>query len=211
MTSWKVPRIWDGGRCFILGGSPCLLNEKLELIHNERVIGVNNAYELGDWVDVCYFGDARWYTDWDNREKLLDFAGLKVCCCDQLLYPVRPGIKVIHRGKPEGIDKRPDYISWNSNSGFSAINLAVHFGVKTIVLLGFAMQEDKNGKHNWHDHHLVKGHNPPDPYAKFLGCAGAIQRDAEEMEIKIINSTMISRIPEDVFPRIPLEEVLQLA
>ena len=163
MGGWKVPRMWDGGRCFILGGSPCLLDEPLELIEHERCIGVNNAYELGDWVDICWFGDERWF-EW-NRRKLLEFGNIKACCVDKFVTQERPGVKALSRGKPQGIDKRIDHISWNNNSGFSAINLAVHLGVKTIVLLGFAMKEDDG---SWDD---SRGEMTREEYDAFLKCA----------------------------------------
>lgn len=206
MSSWHVPRMWEGERCFILGGSPCLLDEDLELIHDERIIGVNNSYELGDWVDICWFGDERWL-EW-NREKLSEFKGLKMCCVESLAKDLeRKEIKALHRGKPQGIERRSDHVSWNNNSGFSAINLAVHLGVKTIILLGFAMKVGKDKEHNWHNHHLIKGHDPI-PYFKFLDSLPVIKKDAKELGITIINSTMDSDIEERFIPRMPLEEVV---
>ena len=55
--AWIPPQIWKGQTVFILGGGPSLNEANLDLIHDRRVIGVNNAYQLGSWVDVCWFGD----------------------------------------------------------------------------------------------------------------------------------------------------------
>jgi hypothetical protein len=55
--AWRIPKMWKGQTVFIIGGGPSLNGTPLHLIHEHRVIGVNCAYMLGDWVDVCWFGD----------------------------------------------------------------------------------------------------------------------------------------------------------
>ena len=154
-------------------------------------------------MDVCWWGDPRWF-DW-NKEDLAGFAGLKVCCCESLRK--RPEVRVLKRGKPKGIDLRSDFASWNSSSGGSAINLAFHFGVRRVVLLGFDMRIGDDGEDNWHDMHKIKGHTE-DPYPRFMEAFPVIKEDAEREGMEIINSTMISKIPEDVFVKRPLEEVV---
>lgn len=201
-VEWNVPRMWEGASVYILGGGYSLLGEKLELIHDKRVIGVNTSFMLGDWVDVCWFGDTRWY-DW-NTVDLSEFGGLKACCCGALMD--KPEVKVLKRGKSMGIDIRPNFVSWNRSSGSSAINLAVHLGAKRIVLLGFDMKSNDRGEDNWHDLHKVKAHY--NSYPRFLEAFPLIRKDAVDLGVEIINSTMCSLIPEDIFPKIPLEEIV---
>lgn len=203
--AWKVPRIWPDSIVYILGGGVSLKGENLSLIHNERVIGANDAFLLGDWVDVCWFGDARWY-EW-NKDKLLNFAGLKICCCPGLKAK---GIKVIGRNgnRSEGITTNPYHISWNRCTGSSAINLAYLFGAKTIVLLGFDMKQT-DGKDNWHDNHKIKNPSsniPNSPYNRYLKSFIAIKQDAEKLGVKIINATVDSAITQ--FEKKCLEEVI---
>ena len=203
MTSWTVPKMWLDSTAYILGGAPSLLKENLSLIHNERVIGVNDAFRLGDWVDVCWFGDVRWF-DW-NKEELKKFKGLVACCCPRLADK-NDWVKVLSRGKPQGIEPRPDFISWNKSSGGSAINLAIHFGVRRVVLLGYDMKPNEDGKDNWHDNHKVKN-NTTLPYPRFLQSFPIIVRDAERMGVEIINTSMDSLIDEKYVRKMPLEEV----
>ena len=77
---WEIPRIWDGGQCFIIGGgasfprqfdvpesiiqevylnknTPSAYAPYMEGIHGEHVIAVNMAYRLGQWLDCVLFGD----------------------------------------------------------------------------------------------------------------------------------------------------------
>ena len=71
---WRVPRIWEDGQVFILGGGPSLprqfgvpervLRSVLERkesvnayspymapIHSKHVIGVNAAFLIGKWIE----------------------------------------------------------------------------------------------------------------------------------------------------------------
>ena len=144
---WRVPELWPDSVVFIIGGGPSLLQEDLTPLHvpSRRVIGVNNAYLLGDWVDVCFFGDCSWFLH--HQSKLLNFAGIKVSCCPRFggRNDRWPGIKFLpkDREKKTGISNHPkrNRIAWNKNSGYSAINLAYYLGAKRIVLLGFDMKD----------------------------------------------------------------------
>lgn len=221
-NEWSVPELWPGNTAYIIGGGSSLnttglppakdnmpaiiakINEDLAIIQDKRVIGVNNAYELGNWVDVCWFGDVRWY-EW-NRKKLLDFRGLKACCCPTLVAPERPGIKVLKRSNQLGLSEDKKSVKWNKSSGSSAISFAVHFGVKRIVLLGFDMYIGKDGYHNWHDNHEVKGHSPANPYGRFINPFVNIDVDAKRMGIEIINCNLDSNITQ--FEKKALAEVI---
>ena len=201
---WKAPRIWPDSTVYIIGGGESLNKEKdLPLIHDKRVIGCNDAFLLGDWVDVCWFGDNRWW-EW-NREKLRDFGGLKVCCCSGLKN--RIDLKLLSRNgnKSEGIGENPYYVSWNRSTGASAINLAYHFGAKKIVLLGFDMKRVE-GKDNWHDNHKIKHTKTTPPYNRYLQAFIAISKDAKTLGVEIINCSMDSAITQ--FDKVSLEEVL---
>lgn len=52
----------------------------------------------------------------------------------------------------------PGEIGWGSNGGFQAINLAIQFGTKRIILCGFDMSIQK-GFH-WHGRHPPGLNNP---------------------------------------------------
>ena len=54
---WTPPKIWEGQTAFIIGGGPSINDLDMDLIKDRRVIGTNNAYQMGGWVDICWFGD----------------------------------------------------------------------------------------------------------------------------------------------------------
>jgi hypothetical protein len=54
---FRPPKIWEDGAVFIIGGGTSINDIDFGPIQHYRFIGVNNAYKMGDWVDICWFGD----------------------------------------------------------------------------------------------------------------------------------------------------------
>lgn len=201
---WQVPRMWDGETVFVIGGGPSLRGADLTAIQRRPVIGINQAFRLGPWVPVTFFGDPSFFDT--NYADLRLHPSLKVTNHARLRHI--PWIRVLRRGKPLGIESaRADTTAWNSNSGGSAINLAVLFGAKRIVLLGFDMRLDAQGNHNWHD--LYTSRSPDDVYEKrFLPRFRAVAEDLKALGIECVNANPDSALEE--FPKLPLEEAVQL-
>lgn len=110
---------------------------------------------------------------------------------------------------PWGIDPDPGKLRWNTNSGACAINLAVHFGVRRIVLLGFDMQQVE-GRRNWHDDYpkaqQKKGQEEYVPYPRMMEAFGVIAQDLKKMGIECENATNGTAM--ECFPKVSLEDVL---
>lgn len=176
------------------------------------MIAVNNAYgdplkdEKGkatcyvprQWTSAVWFGDSRWL-DWHHKY-LKGFSGIIAHCAPR--HEKNQSLFYYKRGKQSGIDQRPSFVAWNKSSGGSAINFAYHLGASKIVLLGYDMHK-VDGKTNWHDDH--PSHNK-DPYWRFLRPFPFIAKDAESLNLTIINATPGSAI--DCFPIMTLENYL---
>jgi hypothetical protein len=171
---WQVPKIWEGGECWIIGGGPSMprqfgvpedviskvLSQELgpdayspylSPIHEKHVIAINAAFLIGNWMDIVFFGDGNYYRY--NRNALLAYPNVKVTCNPKLSDYVRTDrIKYVARDQkhPFGISKRPNHVSWNQNSGAAAISLAYHLGAVRVVLLGFDMMRMEGNRH-WHN------------------------------------------------------------
>lgn len=208
---WAPPRLWEGQTAYILGGGPSLAGMDLSPIHGRRVLGVNQAYTLGPWVEVTWFGDHRWF-EW-NVSRLRSYPGLVVTCAREFIdKKSNPAwVKLLRRGEQyHGIETRPGYVAWNGNSGASAVNLAWHLGCARVVLLGFDMRRTPgapNEGHNWHADHAGHHTPPADIYERrFLRCWPYIARDAERLGLEILNATPGSAIEE--FRRVTLEDAV---
>jgi hypothetical protein len=192
---------------FILGGGPTLL-ESLEGadLKKKNVLGVNSSFCLGLWVDVCFFGDAKFY--WWNRNGLDRFQGLKITINDlsknrYRSVEGRKGINVIKRGKFKGMENCPNKIGWNKSSGAAAINVAYHLGAERIVLLGYDMRFI-NDKKNWKPH--VREHTHMNSYGNFLKGFDAIKKDVEKLDLEILNATPDSALK--AFPMVDIGKVI---
>jgi len=228
--SWKVPRIWEDSCCWVIGGGRSLINQleipedivervmKKELplsaysdyfepIRNDHIIAVNSAFLLGDWIDVMFFGDINWFLH--NRYQLRKFPGLKVSCHNRFQGKTREereDVKYVERDreKPYGLSDKKYKVSWNYNSGACAINLAYHFGVKTVFLLGFDMKPVDNQTH-WHNEYGKK--TSKTVFEKHLKGFPFIKADAERLGLKIYNVNPDSAIQE--FEKVSLKEILK--
>lgn len=230
---WTVPRMWEDGECWIIGGGPSVpkqfnipddiiqkvLSKELEPsayspyfapIHNKHVIGINAAFLIGDWIDMVFFGDKRWYLE--NRERLALFPGLKVSCHASLLRNDTEKIKVLPRNTKHGQGISPDYskICWNGNSGSAAISIAVNAGVTKIILLGFDMKLDKDSKQHWHGLYGTANRKAGEvkglPFERHSRGFPAIQRDALIRGVEIINACPDSTIKQ--FRKTTVKEIL---
>ena len=230
---WQVPRIWEGGDVWIIGGgpsvpkqfdipdkiiqsvvrgtSPSVYSPYMSLLHDKHVIGVNVAYMIGDWIDLVFFGDSGFLLKY--QVELANYQGLKVSC-----HPKANDvswIKFLPRDKShaQGISSNPMRVSWNGNSGAAAISVAAHAGAKRIILLGFDMKVNETANQHWHDVY-GKTKAPVDkrkprrmPFHRHLRGFPQIARDAKQMGIEILNACPDSAI--ECFTKVTAKEILQ--
>jgi hypothetical protein len=199
---FEIPRSWLNETIYIIGGGPSVSNTPLHLIYDKKIIGVNMAYKLGDWIDICFFGDSRWF-DW-NREEIKKFKGTIITCQRKLRHINGHDIKSVQKGKKKGIETNPKFVCWNGSSGGCAINIAYHLGASRIVLIGFDMKT-KNGEHHFHNDYPAKG-KQYDPYKKFIEPFPVIKKEANRLGVEILNATPDSTI--DCFPIVKIEDTL---
>jgi hypothetical protein len=196
------------------GGNPNEYSAYLAPLHDKHVIGINNTYRIGTWIDVLFFGDCGWYLA--HKAAVANFPKLKVTCCDRFAnknVEQSEGIKYLAKDKQKtrGISNNASTVSWNGNSGAAAISMAVHFGVKKIVLLGFDMALDANNVSHWHGSHnpgrqvSINKRKAP-PFTRHMMGFPTIAADALRLGVEILNCSPISTIT--VFPKVSLKEVL---
>lgn len=181
MPVWNITPIWKDKECFIIGGGVSLKDFDWDLLKPEYTIGCNDAFKLGVSIcKVCIFGDKKWFfgsttgKTKGNQKQLETFEGEVFTNLPKLLHS---DISYLHTLKRGGRGLYTDCLCWNQNTGFSAINLALLFGCKTIYLLGFDMKMT-NGKHNWHNNRAdVSG---AEVYHTFLETEKRVQKDWKE-------------------------------
>jgi hypothetical protein len=209
MAIWQVPKMWEDGDVYILGGGPSVTKQfnipdaivqevvkgesprvyspYMSFLHNKHVIGINVSYLIGDWMDMVFFGDSNFLER--NMQNLIKFPGIK-CSCHHIVLPYN-WIKYIPRDRrPRGISGNSKTVCWNGNSGAAAISVAAHAGAKRIILLGFDMHLDLNAKQHWHN--IYKRTPDPTklhalPFHRHLPGFPVIAHDAKIRGIEILN------------------------
>jgi hypothetical protein len=203
----KIEAEWKGETCFLIGGGPSLSGFDSEIIRGlGRVIAINNSYQLCPWCDILYFADAQWYA-W-HKENLEAFKGRMIT---GTVVPRIDGARHVRVHPFPGLRTERDEVAGN-NSGYHAINLAYHLGVKRIILLGFDMQIDaSNGSTHWHAGHpdgVTPEKMAQTMRERFLpGFRNAVPQLAEA-GIEVINANPGSSI--DYWPRVDLDQVIKM-
>lgn len=198
---------WSTRPAVVIASGPSLSDEQLQLVEEQHlqermhVIAVNNTIQRAPWADVCYFGD---YTAIKHY-----LPKLRPLTCAEWVTTDRAAAerwKLTHlkSATPNGMTLQRVHL--NGNSGAQALNVAVAFGALRIVLLGFDMQRDKDGRAHWfgqHPGHLTTVQLFPEWRHKFE----AIARDARGLGVHIVNATPGSAL--QCFPHVPLEEAMR--
>jgi hypothetical protein len=205
-----VPILAGGRRAVLLATGPSLCREDIEYIRplHERgeisVFGLGDAYRLCDFMDVFYFCDPKWLDV--NPDALNCGAPEMWTQCAKSVAKFPDKLKRIAGSGGNGLCESPNHIHYGGNSGHQLINLAWHFGVREMYLLGFNMGATDKGRNKQHffGHH-PKGLNQNNTYKGFVGSFQKIKPEIREM---ITNCTEPSFLSPNVFKYVPLREAL---
>lgn len=186
---------------------PSLTPEVAEACRGHRLIAINDAYKLIPFADVLYACDAAW---WDVHQGANGFRGErwsshgkpghddKRACAD------RWGLNIVGGAEREGFSADHRLIHYGSNSGFQGINLAILFGARRIILVGFNMQAPKGTPVHFFGDHPKGLYNNRD-YDRFIP---AFDEAAKSLPpgVEIINCTPGSALR--CFPMADLKDAL---
>ncbi len=202
---WTAPKMWPGATCYVIGGGPSigdLTEEDWGVIKKKRTIATNNSYLLAPWAEALFFMDWKWFEQHENRLKR--YHGLKITIAAQ--GRGKKGILFCERGSRNLLGPYSWVINHGNNSGYCGINLAVHFGAKRIILVGFDMAlRDK--KHNYHDEHerMMKDNVYRE---EFLPCFDSLPDGLKERGVEVLNATPESALK--TFPFVSLRDTESL-
>jgi hypothetical protein len=166
---------------------PSLSSEVADALRNRIVLAVNDAYRLIPWAEVLYACDEAW---WNVHNGCPDFKGEKWSSHggtefnDKLACAERFGLNLVSGDHHDTFSTDPAKIHYGSNSGFQGINLAILFGAKRIILVGFDMRV--NGKRHFFGNHPAGLSNSTDYTSWVPQFANAAKRLTG---VEIVNAT----------------------
>lgn len=215
---WTAQEEWPGSTFVCIGGGPSLTAAQVEACRDlrdergarVRVIAINNAWQLASFADFLYFCDDKWW-QWHGR-KLAGWQGRIVRMAGGGHDFGDPRILVLKNdnndGKSHGgLAAARDALRPGKNSGYQAINLAVHLGAKRILLLGYDMKasvEKGVVKTHWFGDH--PGGTSQDVYLQMLPWFDTLPPLLKKRGIEIINCTPASALK--TFPMRAIGEAL---
>ena len=200
-----VSRDFEGETVYIIGGGPSLKDFDFNRLNGAKTIAINKAVLFYPKADVLYWTDVRFYT-W-HKDEIDNYKGLKFCIKTGSQYS--NNIKILKKGKLNGLETDPQTLAHGNNSGYAAINLAYHLGAARIILLGFDMG---NVLHNnkmishFHDGYPTRPANDKMYLDKFIPGFSKLKSDLLGLGITVLNASTYSRL--NVFPKITIEQAL---
>lgn len=179
----NAPR-WQGQTVACIASGPSLTKADCDFIGNSKIatIAVNNSWELAQFAQVIYAGDAAW---WARNIKGITIPAERWSCSRSAADKYKVSYHEMHGA---------------FNSGLRAIELAIFFGASKVILLGYDCTT-KYGTH-WHGDHIGAG-NPNATKCnmwkkQFLRLA--------KSRVAIINCSRVTAL--ECFPKKSLEDVL---
>lgn len=205
----RIDRRWQGRTVVVAATGPSLTQEVADLVRDEIVVAVSDAWRLLPWADVLYSCDAAW---WHVHKGAPGFAGERWSCHggnghnDKSAVAKAYGVRLVAGKDGKGFSTDPSRIHFGHNSGFQACNLAILAGAARVVLVGFDMRAHGRRLHFFGDHPKPLHNALP-----FYMCLEQFQIAAQLLwqhpGVEVINATPGSALT--CFPMRPLAEALQ--
>lgn len=196
---------WEGETVIIVASGPSAKDVPLRDVKDEaKFIAINESWRLAPWADILFGCDYAW---WRCVDGCRDFEGLKLSTEAKASGTKPWKIKPVglNRGSDAMEFKKLGTVGWGGNSGFHCYNLAVQFGCKKIIFVGYDMTV-AHGEH-WHGRH-PKGLNNPSAgnVERWRRAVDAPAEKVAALGIKVINCSPVSRLRN--YPKMSIEEAL---
>lgn len=151
----KISRRWRD-ICVVAAPGPSLTNEMAEACKGVPAVAVNDAWCVFRSAEILYAADVAW---WEHHEGCAYFTGEKwsshsLPTDDKIALAEQYGLNLIRGAVGDGFSFDPVRVHYGLNSGFQAINLAIHFmgWQGKIVLVGFDMRCIDGKRHFFGEH-----------------------------------------------------------
>lgn len=200
---WPAWLRWPGATAVCIGSGPSLTKEDVDACRGRaRVIVVNSTFRLAPWADVCYTNDDDWLEL--HLGELRDYFEGQIWCGhptwrSPFVHPIP-----FTRDAP-GIVTAPGHLAWGMNSGAAALNLAVQFGARRVVLLGYD-QQWRGGVGHWHGPHPPRLQNRRPGFHRWAAWFNRAALDLKVLGVDCVNASRETSLR--CFRRASLQEAL---
>jgi hypothetical protein len=199
---------WQGETIAIVASGPTAKTAGVELLQAKcKIIAINESWQLCPWADALYGCDGNW---WKLHWGVEKFKGLKLSVDHDacMLFKDIKEVTLPDTDCNEILTDVPGHIGSGGNSGFQSLNLAVQFGGKRILLIGYDMRIDL-GEH-WHKARHPMPLSNPHPNDNLPRWRRALDGAAErlgQLGVEVINCSPVSLLK--AYPKMSIAEALQ--
>lgn len=198
---------WSSDKVVIVGSGPSAIDAPIGIAKGAaKVVAINDSWRLVPWADLLYACDGRW---WRTNGGMTKFEGLKVTSdLDMHADCLKWGIHFVRCNRQtDTLVMRPGVVGWGGNSGFQALNLAVQFGARHIILVGLDMHLS-DGIH-WHPPRDVPLHDPSEINIKrWRRAIDGLAPSLKALGANVINCSPTSALTS--YPKQTLQQALEL-
>lgn len=209
MLHTYVKSRWPGATIIVAAPGPSLPESAsfLQRAFGVPIIAVSNAYRVLR-ADIVYACGADW---WQAHSRTVGYAPERWSTHnedpnvkDHKRYAALSyNINLVQGRHQQGFSSDPRVVHYGLNSGFQAVNLAMHLGATRIALVGFDMQT-RAGSNHFDGMHPPPLRNTQD-YDTFINAFKVAMPSVPE-HIEIVNCTPNSALT--CFPVMELKELL---
>jgi len=181
-------QIFKNKPCVCIASGPSLSTADISYIHSRDVytIVVSDCFRLLPEADILYSCDAKW---WASNPDTKNFMGIKF----SLQKTPDKSVICMENGGRYGVSLEWPYLRTGDNSGYQAVNLAILLGAKKIILTGYDMDYDAQGKSHWFGNHKTLINPPINRLKQFAANFNTLADDLMD-DIKIINCSIHTKI-----------------
>lgn len=202
MRDWPT---WDAAA--IIASGPSTNAADVALLKGRLpVLAIKKNVELAPWADAVYGCDLPW---WESVQGLPKFGGLRMAyapkaCerfgCRQVLIPDHATSNALRFDEIGSV-------GGGGNSAFQALNLALQFGAKRVLLLGVDCHA-RAGVH-WYGRNVARGmHNPSETnFRRWRVAFDGAAQTLKDRGVEVINTSPLSDLKG--FRRMSVAEALE--
>lgn len=192
---------WRGEECFIIGGGTSVDVEAVTSLRNRpgaHTIVLNSAYRAFPWADVLFFADERWIREEVQlrRATFDSFEGRVYSIIESDRYDAEATrlFRETHPGL--SLDREKVFLHYTAARG--AMNIALHKGVRRIVLVGMDNRDGDerlpNGELRTHFHEGYRWHRSANTWTKKAEEFATTVAPLQAAGIETINASLISTL-----------------
>lgn len=204
--SLDLPRPTTGPLVIVAGGAS-LIGFDWHRLHRFDVLAINMAYTVLPKAKFLWWTDFRF---WEHHEMGLRrhptgrrHAGEPLV--KAFTYPKSSDVTVWKFTGTSGLETKAGCVRHGNNSGHAAINLGFHLGYDRMILLGYDMKVDQEGRVHWHADHPVSNPRPRTFEKMMTPHFDEIARELRDRGITVINANPDSALT--VFDKSTPEEL----